>query len=304
MTGFKDLRPGNECDLSVIIPTYNRVSMLRPCLESLALQSPAPASYEVLVVDDGSSCSPASLMESFRSRLDIRLLRQANQGPAAARNLGAAEARGRYLAFLDDDCRVPPDWLEAIARQAEHMDGSVLGGLTVNAITDNLFSTASQLLVDYLYTYYNADPDDCRFFTSNNLLVPRELFHKAKGFDGAFRLAAGEDRELCDRLRQHGTALRYRPEVTVYHAHGMQLLAFLKQHFYYGRGALVYHRLRAARSSTPLRIEPLSFYLDLLSHPFQKYGLFRALPLSVLLLATQAANCAGFLWELCSSRGR
>src|SRR3712207_1403127 len=89
---------------SVIVPTYERPAQLAACLGALARLDCPAASFEVIVVDDGSAAAPGRRLDEFRDLLDVRLLTQANAGPAAARNRGASEARGSFLAFTDDDC--------------------------------------------------------------------------------------------------------------------------------------------------------------------------------------------------------
>jgi hypothetical protein len=84
---------------SVVIPTYNRADLLRQALESVFRQE--FRDFEVIVVDDGSREDQSEVMEEYRGR--ITFLRQENAGPGAARNRGAAVARGEYLAFLDSD---------------------------------------------------------------------------------------------------------------------------------------------------------------------------------------------------------
>lgn len=90
-------------DISVIIPTYNRVLLLERALESVRYQSLHP--MEIIVVDDGSTDATRAMMISFMKQAEIRTVyrKQSNQGPAAARNRGIGAARGRYLAFLDSD---------------------------------------------------------------------------------------------------------------------------------------------------------------------------------------------------------
>ena len=90
-------------DISVIIPTYNRVARLEKALESVRHQSLLPD--EIIVVDDGSTDATSVMMADFMEQTKIKTLylQQPNQGPAAARNLGIDVSRGRYLAFLDSD---------------------------------------------------------------------------------------------------------------------------------------------------------------------------------------------------------
>lgn len=85
-------------DVSIIIPTYNRVRFVGEAIESALAQREG---IEVVVVDDGSTDETSSLLASFADR--VRIFRQPNAGPSAARNLGAQQARGEFLAFLDSD---------------------------------------------------------------------------------------------------------------------------------------------------------------------------------------------------------
>src|SRR5689334_14004971 len=85
--------------VSIIIPTYNRAARLRACLESVC--STVQSSQEVIVVDDGSKDETRSVVEAFGAA--VRYIYQPNAGPSAARNTGARQARGRYIAFFDSD---------------------------------------------------------------------------------------------------------------------------------------------------------------------------------------------------------
>lgn len=282
---------------TVVVPTFNRPMRLGRCLEALAaLRAPA-GGFEAVVVDDGGQVPLAPIVEAVKARLDVRLLVVAHGGPAAARNAGAATARGRWLAFTDDDCRPEPGWLVALEAALLRQPEAVLGGSTFNGLPENAYSAASQALVDYLYGYQAAHPDRPRFFASNNIAVSRDAFGRIGGFDTTFRHAAGEDREFCHRSHHAGHPLLYVPEAVVRHEHAMGGVSFLKQHFAYGRGARRFHTIRSRRYSEPLRLEPLSFYLAL---PRQPFGAVprdpRALRLAGLLVLSQAANAAGFFW--------
>jgi glycosyltransferase involved in cell wall biosynthesis len=155
--------------LSVIIPTYARPAVLGGCLESLANQSISRERFEVVVVDDGSPEPLDAAIAPFVDRLDVRLLPQANSGPCVARNTGVAAARGRYLAFTDDDCRPTPEWLETLDRHLHSTPDRLIGGRTTNGLESNAFSTASQVIVEIAYAFYNPTPETATFFASNNL---------------------------------------------------------------------------------------------------------------------------------------
>lgn len=273
---------------SVVVPTFERPMRLARCLEALAAVRPPSGGFETIVVDDGGRAALAPIVAAVAPRLDVRLLAVPHGGPAAARNAGAAQARGRSLAFTDDDCRPEPDWLRAFETALAREPGAVLGGRTRNGLPGNVYSAASQALVDYLYQYHASHPARPRFFASNNLALGRAAFEAIGGFDATFRQAAGEDREFCHRSHHAGHRLGYVADAVVSHEHALQAASFLKQHFTYGRGARRFHRIRSQRYKEPLTLEPLSFYMALPRHPSWR--------LSGLLLLSQAANAAGFFW--------
>jgi len=282
---------------SIVVPTYNRPGQLAICLQSLARLDYPRDCFEVIVVDDGSETPPEAVVAPFRDRLDVTPLTQSHAGPAMARNTGAAKAKGEFLAFTDDDCMPASDWLRTLAARFATTPDRIIGGRTLNALPDNSYSTASQVLIDYLYAHYNADPTQACFFASNNLTLPAYRFHAIGGFDTTLPLAAGEDRKFCDRWLHHGNRMIYAPEVLVYHAHALTFRTFWRQHFNYGRGAFRFRRACAQRSHGHIRLEPLSFYLHLLRYPLSQARGWRALSLTALLVLSQGANAAGFLWE-------
>src|SRR6185436_816670 len=99
-------------EVSVVIPTHNRLEVLAEVLQALEFQQGAPA-FEVVVVDDGSSDGTSDWLRSRTFNLPLRVLTQENRGPAAARNTGVAVAAGRWVFFLGDDTVPSPGWLAA-----------------------------------------------------------------------------------------------------------------------------------------------------------------------------------------------
>lgn len=285
---------------SVIVPTRDRPSSLQRCLDSLVAQDFPRDRFEIIVVDDGSRRSPAPLLEAYAEH-DVTLLQQKNTGPAAARNAGAARARGCYLAFTDDDCSPATGWLSALEHAVLNAPGHMIGGLTHNRVERNAYSEVSQALVSYLYEYYN-DSEDVRFLTSNNIAVPAQSFHQLGGFSARFPRAAAEDRDFCERWTRAGLSMTYAPEAIVDHHHVLDLPGFWRQHFNYGRGAHGFHRARAARGSGPLKVEPPRFYLGLVGYPLARDRSARAFYCAALMALTQLANAAGFFYEAMSAR--
>jgi GT2 family glycosyltransferase len=206
-----------------------------------------------------------------------------------------------FLAFTDDDCTPQPDWLQALAARFSQAKDIAVGGRTINALPSDPYATASQLIVDIVYAYYNATPDRARFVASNNLAVGRDLYHAVGSFDSSFPLAS-EDRDFCDRWLYHGHRLTYAPEVVVGHARPMSLRAFCRQHFNYGRGAFRFERARSRRGSGGL-VKELGFYRKLpglVSRSFSQIRGRKAVLPGALLVVWQVANAAGFFWEWAS----
>jgi glycosyltransferase involved in cell wall biosynthesis len=283
---------------SVIVPTYRRPGQLTTCLEGLARLDYPGDRFEVIVVDDGSATPPEAVVARFRGALNVRLLTQSHAGPAAARNTGAAQARGQFLAFTDDDCVPASSWLRALAARFVTAPERAIGGRTLNSLLDNPYSSTSQAILELVYAYYNADPAQAHFFASNNLALPTLQFHAIGAFNATF--ATSEDRDLCDRWLSHGYRMTFAPEALIYHAHPLTFRTFWRQHFNYGRGAFRFHQARGRRGSGPFRPE-LGFYLNLLRHPLRQGGGRRCLLLAAMLLVWQMANTAGFVWEAMNS---
>jgi GT2 family glycosyltransferase len=280
---------------SIIIPTYNRPQQLTTCLESLTRLDYPRKHFEVILVDDGSETPLAPVVAGFQNQLNLKLLRQSNAGPAAARNTGARQALGEFLVFTDDDCAPAPNWLNTLAARFAVAPDRIIGGKTLNALPGNIFSTTSQLIVDVVYAHYNANPEQARFFASNNLALSAEKFQALGGFDPNFHTS--EDREFCDRWLYHGHQMLYASDVQIYHAHKMTLRSFWRQHFGYGRGAFRFHQIRFRRGLGQIKVEP-EFYIKLLTYPFVLTSTSQPrLLLALLFILSQVASTVGFFWE-------
>ena len=144
---------------SIIVPTYNRPEKLAACLQSFVELEYPRDKFQVIVVNDSTEISVETTISAFLQQLNLTLLTQPNSGPATARNTGAFAAEGEFIVFTDDDCTVGTDWLQNLEKRFVETPDCLIGGRTVNALPDNIYSTASQQLIDYLYSYYNAIAD-------------------------------------------------------------------------------------------------------------------------------------------------
>ena len=285
--------------IAVIIPAFGRPERLGACLEALATQKGGP--YPTFVVDDGSPDPLAPVCAPYPW---VTCLRQANAGPAAARNAGAAAAlsgRATFLCFTDDDCRPHPGWVRALATAQGGDPSRLVGGRVENALRNNPYAEASQSLNDYLYGYFGARDGKADFFTTNNMGCAARSFEAISGFDESFPLAAAEDRDFGLRWRDRNGPLVYATEAVVDHAHALTLRRFWRQHANYGRGACHLHRTMETRGDRRNRFEALRFYAGLVSHPLRRPRR-GALRQTALMGLSQMATVAGYLGERRSAR--
>jgi GT2 family glycosyltransferase len=285
---------------SIIIPTYNRPTALEACLASLERLDYQTDDFEVLVVDDGGRTPLDGVVEPFKSKMKMTLIRQENAGPAGARNNGARRAKGEFLAFTDDDCAPDAGWLKALDGALTADPGALAGGHTMNGLNHNAYSEASQLLIDYLYEYFGDKRPERRFFTTNNVAISRERFNEIGGFDASFKRAAAEDRDFCGRGRVAGLRMVYAPKAVVWHYNRLDLASFCRQHYNYGAGVHALRRKGAERGDKET-FEPFFFYTNLVAYPFAmgRKGAKRRpaqmpMVLSALLCLSQAAGAIGY----------
>jgi GT2 family glycosyltransferase len=203
---------------SVVIPTSNRLPILRQCLQALESQNvQAPLQrYEVVLVDDGSTDDTVRWLDNHATSFPhVRLIRQDHGGPALGRNRGVEEARGDVIIFIDSDLVVTADFLNCHAQALERRWASSGNRLcfTYGAVinTANFESPTSEphKLRDLSWAY----------FATGNVAIDRQLLEDTGLFDPAFRLYGWEDLELGERLRLQGVKLVRCPEAVGYHWH-------------------------------------------------------------------------------------
>jgi glycosyltransferase involved in cell wall biosynthesis len=280
---------------SVVIPSH-RSKQLGAALHALRELDYPRDRWEAVVVLDGGDDGLAEGVRSEHPDLPLRVLPQPQSGPAQARNTGAMEARGEFIAFTDDDCAPRSDWLAALERTFAEAPGALVGGRTVNGLPENRYSEASQRVVDAVYRYYNPDPETARFLTTSNLAVPAGTYRELGGFDPSFPLAAAEDRDFCDRWSGAGHPLVYAPDAVVMHFHRMNLRTLARQQHNYGRGAAHYRRARRRRGQPSEQVS-LRFYRDLLKVAAGEGTVTRRIATVVLAVAAQVVYAAGYLSE-------
>jgi GT2 family glycosyltransferase len=207
-------------DVSVIVPTYNHAHFLEDCLASIYQQK--EVSFEIIVVDDGSTDSTAELIERHSER--VRYIYQANAGLSAARNTGLRASVGRYIQFLDADDLLAPNCL---SQKLQMIDRQQSKGILV--CRSRLFSAVKangSIVKSGYWRLYTSKLNIhlCRLNIAppHAYFIPRSLLAEMDGFDESYKgcedydfwlraLGAGYDFNYCANAlvyyRKHGNSM-------------------------------------------------------------------------------------------------
>jgi glycosyltransferase involved in cell wall biosynthesis len=235
-------------EVSVVIPTHNRLEVLAEVLQALEGQEGAPH-FEVVVVDDGSTDGTSGWLKGRSFSVPLRAVTQENRGPAAARNTGVAVAAGRWVAFLGDDTVPSPGWLaahrDAHRRRGDDPALAVIGytGWHRRMRLTSFLRYINEYGLQFGYALIR-DPEHVpfNFLYTSNLSLPRDLL-LAEQFDLHFPYPAWEDIELSYRLCRRGLRIVYEPVARVAHDHPTDLERFCRRQERAGYCAVVFYRL-------------------------------------------------------------
>jgi glycosyltransferase involved in cell wall biosynthesis len=210
---------------TIIIPTFNGASRIGNCLDALMKQV-AGRDIEILVIDDGSTDNTGEVVERYPA---VRLITQANAGPAAARNRGAREAKGKILLFTDDDCVPLPGWLDAML--APFSDPDVVGAKGIYRTRQRRLA-ARFVQIEYEDKYHlMASLPSIDFIDTYSAAFVRERFLEMNGYDTSFPVACAEDVELSYRMSARGWKMKFVPAAIVYHTHPDTFSNYLKKKY-------------------------------------------------------------------------
>jgi len=261
--------------LSVIIPTYNALSLLKRTIFSLEKQLPDPRFFQTVVVDDGSSDGTVDFLREYSGKLKLTtVINGKNSGRAAVRNAGVKAANGRILLFIDGDMEFDSGLVAGhLTEQTKHeivLLGKVVYNKTLPCRAYRRYIEtrgANKLPVG------SALPG--RYFLSGHVSMPRQVFDAVGGFDKNFKAHGGEDLDLGMRIVAAGYKIKYMPELQMMHLHVRNLDGALKISKEYGRSSVP---LLVAKH--PVLIRELRLDWDLGSG---LSGLFRRLLLSSIV---------------------
>jgi GT2 family glycosyltransferase len=200
-------------DVSVVVASHGRPKRLRILLDSLAEQTLPREHWELLVVHTYPPNVAATLLDDHElarsGRLRHRPVDTSAARPSIQRNAGWRMAAAELIAFVDDDCRATPEWLERLLTAAEANPGAIVQGATdPEPLEEHLFAHPH-------FSALRIDPPS-REAQTCNILYPRALLERVGGFDE--RAITGEDIDLSIRARDAGAELVGERGALVYHA--------------------------------------------------------------------------------------
>ena len=234
--------------LSVVVPSYEGAARVKRLLDLLRAQTLPSSLFEVVVVDDGSARALDEQVDARTFPFAVTVLRQQNQGAAAARHLGALQARGDLLVFVDDDMVVGPGFLAAHLRHHQERERLVvLGWMRGEAEGWGLMERWHQHHLDKKSEVLSSGaPIRGNSLFSGNVSMRKRDYLAAGGFDRSLR--RGHDAELGLRLEKLGAHFRFSKQAWSQHGMDRQPLSWWRAR------AMLYGRvdLRIARKHPEL----------------------------------------------------
>jgi glycosyltransferase involved in cell wall biosynthesis len=209
--------------ISVVIATYNRCDKLRLALEGLEKQSLDEDKFEVWVIDNNSSDDTQGTVKDFQDRLNLHYYLEKEQGLGHARDAGFREARGEYVAFLDDDAIPTPDWLSNIHRNIqEHEPDCICGPIVPYYTSEKPHWFKDEYEVRALGGAWHIVPAGTTH-SGSNMTWKRSVLFDLGGFNVSLGVSgdtfiAGEDTDLFNRYwKTIRGKIVYDPKVEVLH---------------------------------------------------------------------------------------
>ena len=217
-----------EITISIIVPVYNGGEAFRQCLTSLAALQPSP--MEIIVVADGDSDGSWQVAKQFG--VQVIRLPVTSGGPAYPRNVGALQAKGEYLFFVDADVCVHPDTLGRVAETFHNNPDltALIGSYDDTPAEPNFLSQYKNLF--HHYVHQKAQREASTFWGACGA-IRRDIFLEIGGFDENYRRPSIEDIELGYRLKKTGHRIQLCKDIHVKHLKRWGICSMLKADFFY-----------------------------------------------------------------------
>jgi glycosyltransferase involved in cell wall biosynthesis len=214
-------------EISVVICTYNRADLLSVALESVCQQILAPDRYEIIVVDNASTDNTAEVVQACQENYpnhSIRSYYETKQGLSHARNRGWQEARGEYVAYIDDDCKVPEQWLTEAVDIIQSVSPTMLGGPYYAFYNSPKPIWFKDEYGSHIIAGHAGELTPDQYLCGGNLFIRKDLLQAIEGFNSFLGMAGksiayGEETALIRWVRrnQPQAMLYYSPALYVYH---------------------------------------------------------------------------------------
>jgi glycosyltransferase involved in cell wall biosynthesis len=227
--------------VTVAVPVHNGEKTLQNCIVALKRQNIPSDSYEILVVDDGSTDGTVLSVQNFQ----VKLISQPHLGAGAARNAAIREAKGLWLAFTDADCIPSRTWLSRLLLAVENKNIRVLGaagqliGIGSRTAPARYFDLSDSFNVEK-HLSHPVYP----YALLGNVMYFRQALLDVGGIDQRYDHYFGPD--LHDRLLQtYGGEFYYVPHAVVFHRNPSTWRSFFIQQYRYGVGYaqfMIHHR--------------------------------------------------------------
>jgi GT2 family glycosyltransferase len=285
--------------LSVVVPTFNRARLLERLLRVLDRCATLAGDVEVIVVDDGSTDDTEQVVGRWPH---VVYIRQANAGPATARNRGWHAARAPVVVFTDDDTVPDETWLLDLQGAIEASPEVAGFGGTIEPLVRGFLADFVQL--ERQVNHGVDDDRDVRWLVTANAAFRREALKAVGGFDDRFPRAAGEDVDLSFRLLDAGYCLRLVEGARVLHDHRTTLRGLFRTYHRHGSAAYMLDRLHPQFRSggTGLSIKTRKYWADRYSYYRREgpCGRFR----SMCYLGLRVAGVAVYLTPMLAQQSR
>jgi len=230
----------NSPKFSIIISTYNRVSILANSLKSVMAQT--YGDYEIIVSDDASTDTTKELVSQITKVRIVYLRNERNLGLSATRNAALKKARGEFLVIIDDDTTLESEFLEKLDRVISLKKSRVFCPMILDPETNepfvNLFKNHKEKSLGYR---------DFNYFIGLANIFAREVFTKCGEYDERFGVGAryfsAEESDYFFRLKRTGEKILYIPELIVYHRKEKNISGEKVYKYSYGISAMLTKQL-------------------------------------------------------------
>jgi GT2 family glycosyltransferase len=215
---------------SVIVPLFNCKDELRACLDSLLAAARGYGNAEVVVVDNASTDGSYEILKTEYP--DVVVLRYPELSIAALRNRGVEAATGEYLAFIDADCVVHPDYFEEARATFRESEAVATGSMCGVPEASTWVERTWYILNSHGHNGF------VKYINSGNFVIRRQAFEAVGGFDE--KLTTGEDTDLGQRLRRNGFGIYENHKVCAIHLRNSKTLSqFFRRHAWHGQGLMI-----------------------------------------------------------------